>query len=194
MPVGYTLEWGGVRLRITDSAGAERYAPLLYVSPAQINFLVPANVGIGPAVIAVAPSGAPPVTVSVQLRPTAPALFTMNQRLAAATAVRVRNGVQTPVAVFECGQAGCAAAPLELSADAPVFLTLYATGLRRLQSVSVTVRGSAVPVLYAGPQPTYPGLDQVNLELPVSLRGAGVVEIVLTVDGQPANPVAVSVR
>jgi uncharacterized protein (TIGR03437 family) len=41
---------------------------------------------------------------------------------------------------------------------------------------------------YAGPQPTYVGLDQVNLILPRSLRGQGTVSIALTVDGQTANP------
>ena len=49
-------------------------------------------------------------------------------------------------------------------------------------------------MLYAGEQPSYPGLDQLNLEMPPSLRGSGEVQIVLTVDGQPANPVTVTVR
>ena len=45
---------GGVTLAVTDSAGVQRSAPLLYVSPNQINFLVPDNVSTGSATFAVA--------------------------------------------------------------------------------------------------------------------------------------------
>src|ERR1035438_8568169 len=41
LPLPFSL--GGVMLAVTDSAGAQRNAPLLYVSPGQINFLVPDN-------------------------------------------------------------------------------------------------------------------------------------------------------
>ncbi len=34
----------------------------------------------------------------------------------------------------------------------------------------------------------------INLQIPASLRGRGVVQIVLTVDGQTANTVSISVR
>ena len=45
LPLPFTL--GGVALSVTDSAGAQRNAPLLYVSPSQINFLLPENVASG---------------------------------------------------------------------------------------------------------------------------------------------------
>ena len=47
------LSLGGVTLTITDSAGAQRIAPLLYVSPGQINFLLPDNIAPGPATFTV---------------------------------------------------------------------------------------------------------------------------------------------
>jgi uncharacterized protein (TIGR03437 family) len=49
-------------------------------------------------------------------------------------------------------------------------------------------------VLYAGVQPSFPGLDQVNLELPTALRGAGEVEILFTADDLRANSVWINVR
>jgi len=76
-----------------------------------------------------------------------------------------------------------------------LFLTLYATGLRHQatgSSVRATVNGIDVAVLYAAAQPAYPGVDQVNLELPGSLAGSGQVTVIVTVDGQPANPVTVT--
>jgi uncharacterized protein (TIGR03437 family) len=60
--------------------------------------------------------------------------------------------------------------------------------------VKVTIKGIEVPVQYAGPQPTYPGLDQVNVALTLNLRGSGESDIVLTVDGQEANVVTVNIR
>jgi uncharacterized protein (TIGR03437 family) len=60
--------------------------------------------------------------------------------------------------------------------------------------VSVTIGGVAVPVFYAGAQGTYPGLDQVNIVLPLQLRGKGEVDLILTVDGQAANPVRIAIQ
>jgi uncharacterized protein (TIGR03437 family) len=50
-------------------------------------------------------------------------------------------------------------------------------------------------VSYFGAQGSDEGLDQVNLgPLPASLAGAGVVNISISADGQPANPVTVSIQ
>ena len=50
-----------------------------------------------------------------------------------------------------------------------------------------------MPVLSAGAQSQYAGLDQVNVELPGSLRGRGDVDVALAVDGKPANVVTIRV-
>ena len=47
---------------------------------------------------------------------------------------------------------------------------------------------------YSGAQGTLPGLDQVNVQIPTSLRGAGTVTLQLTVDGVAANPVTVAIQ
>ena len=78
-----------------------------------------------------------------------------------------------------------------------VFLILFGTGIRGTAGVrSVTAHGGnqEIPVLFAGPQGSYDGLDQVNLRIPRSLAGAGTVEIALAVDGWEANIVTVIVR
>jgi len=49
-------------------------------------------------------------------------------------------------------------------------------------------------VAYAGPQPQFAGLDQVNLYVPRSLAGAGEVPVILTVDGVTANVVTVNIK
>jgi uncharacterized protein (TIGR03437 family) len=78
-----------------------------------------------------------------------------------------------------------------------VYLILYGTGIRNrslLASVTANIGGTNVPVLYAGVQPSFDGLDQVNLTLPLSLSGSGEINIVLTVDGQTANVVTINIQ
>jgi uncharacterized protein (TIGR03437 family) len=55
--------------------------------------------------------------------------------------------------------------------------------------------GSA-PITYAGPQGTYEGLDQVNLQLPRALASPppGTTVLRLTVDGQPTNQVTLLIQ
>jgi uncharacterized protein (TIGR03437 family) len=50
------------------------------------------------------------------------------------------------------------------------------------------------PVLFAGAQSQFAGLDQANLQISESLRGRGEVAIVLTVDGQTSNTTTINVR
>ncbi|MBL8169211.1 MAG: hypothetical protein JNJ50_13720, partial [Acidobacteria bacterium] len=49
-------------------------------------------------------------------------------------------------------------------------------------------------VLYAGLQGDFVGLDQVNLKLPRSLAGRGLVEVVLFADGYSSNAVQINVK
>ena len=193
---------GGVTLAVTDSTGVQRGAPLLYVSPNQINFLVPDNVSSGNATFAVTGGGATQsVTASIQA--VAPTLFSMNGNgsgVAAALAVAVQAGneqLQSPVPVFQCGGAGCVAVPIVLGVDRPVYVSFYGTGIRNrssLGSVAVTINGVNIPALYAGSAPDYVGLDQVNVGLPLSLRGSGECSVVVSVDGQTSNAVTINIQ
>jgi uncharacterized protein (TIGR03437 family) len=193
---------GGVTLTVTGAGGARISAPLLYVSPTQINFVVPDNTAAGTATFAVAGSNTPQ-TVGAVVQPVAPALFSMNGTgagVAAALAVAVQAGnpqVQSPVPAFQCGSAGCVSVPLTLGVDQPVYVSFYGTGIRNrssLDKVVVTINGVSLGALYAGPAPNYEGLDQVNVALPLTLRGSGEVNVVLTVDGQTSNAVTINVR
>ena len=87
--------------------------------------------------------------------------------------------------------------PIDLGVDQPVYVSFYGTGIRNrtsLANVTLTIHGVSAPVLYAGPAPNYLGLDQVNVGLPLALRGGGEVDVVLTVDGQDSNVVTIAVR
>jgi uncharacterized protein (TIGR03437 family) len=189
---------GGVTLNVTDAASQTRSAPLLYVSPSQINFVVPAGTAAGQASFAVSSQ-----TTTGMIQNVAPALFSADgtgKGVVAATAVQVQAAnpqMQGPITVFQCTSTGCHSVPIQLGVDTPIYLSLYGTGIRdrsALSNVQVTVNGIGVPVLYAGPQPSFPGFDQVNVALTLQLRGAGESNIVLTVDGQTSNVVTVNIQ
>ncbi len=158
-----------------------RPATIFYASPTQLNLLVPPETTLGLTAIRVLSDG-PVLTAETRVNAVAPSVYTLNTAaLAAATA--------DTGPVFACVP-NCQAVPLPV----PAALSLYATGLRQGSRTTATVGGVPVTVLYAGPQPTFPGLDQVNLALPTELRARGEVEISLTVDGAPANPVTITIR
>jgi uncharacterized protein (TIGR03437 family) len=126
----------------------------------------------------------------------APGLFTASgdgRGVVAATAIRtlVGSGAQSTVAVFQCGAAAgsCHSVPIDVSVDAPVYVSLYCTGIRGSPAgaLAVLIAGQPVPVLYAGPQPVYNGLDQIDIALPLSLRGSSEVDVVVQVNGAPSN-------
>ena len=190
----------GISLTLKDSAGVSRIASTLFTSTSQINFLVPDGVKPGTASFTVHSSGAPDVTVSAEIRMLAPALFTANASgagPAAATAIRVVAGRQSPVTLFSCSGATCSTVPIALGVDTPIYVTLYGTGIRNrssLANVTCTIGGIGVPVLYAGPQIQFDGLDQINVALTLNLRGLGETDLVITVDGRTSNPVRINVQ
>lgn len=192
----------GVKLSVKDSAGATRSALMAYVSPSQINFAVPSGTATGNATVNLENGSANHNLGNLMIAQTAPSVFSADgngQGVAAASAIQIAaDNSQSPVPVFTCDRAGsCKSVPIPLGVDTPVYVSFYGTGIRgrsALSDVSVTIGNVNAPVLYAGPQGVYPGLDQVNVALPLSLRGAGEVDVVITVTGQTANTVRIAVQ
>jgi len=194
---GIALTGGPVVIK--DSAGAERTAQVLGAGSAQVNFVVPTGTVPGRAQVT---NGL--ALGDVLVDNVAPGLFSANangQGVAAAVAIHVKSdATQTNELVFGCGTVAgsCATVPIDLGpATERVYLLLYGTGIRNrstLGDVAVTIGGTPVEVLYAGPQTVYAGLDQVNVVLPRSLVGRGNIEVSLSVAGKRANPVGVSIR
>jgi uncharacterized protein (TIGR03437 family) len=187
---------GGVRVRVLDGDGRVANAQLLYVSPGQINFVMPVGPGdngatvLGYATITVDNgSGTPEEAQSVLAQPVAPAFFTADGSGTGAPlgyVVRTHpDQTQTSTPVFSCSGNQCQPAAIDLSGDDPASLVLFGTGLRGTAFVSALNRYNAYCTLtagqtganlvpdYIGPQGQYPGLDQVNIPLPSTLRGVG---------------------
>jgi len=193
---------------ITDSASKSQVASLVYVSPSQMNLWIPPGTAAGPATLSFPATELPPGagtaalrTVPVIIQKVAPGLFSVDaQGTAAATAIRIviPTGIQSPVPVFTCGASGnCTTVPIDVGTDAPVYLSLYGTGIRgagSLSNVSVTIGNTSIQPLYVGPQPQFPGLDQVNVPLVLSLRGSGLVNVTVTANGVSSNAVRINIR
>jgi uncharacterized protein (TIGR03437 family) len=193
----------GTTVRVLDSTGVERLAALFFVSPHQVNYVLPAGTTPGLARVTVTSGDGTASAGTAQVEAVAPALFTANASgsgVAAAVATRVKaDGSQSSEVVFQClaGPGTCLAKPIDLGAAGDrVYLLLFGTGIRGrsgLPAVRLTLDGANVPVDYAGAQSEFAGLDQVNAgPVPRSFAGHGETAVELTVDGKPANIVTIS--
>jgi uncharacterized protein (TIGR03437 family) len=188
-PLSPATSLRGISLRIVDSSGTANLAPLLYVSPSQINFEVPAGTATGNITLEVVNASSQLPQAAAQVAHVAPGLFTADDNTAIAYALRFEpDGGPTVLSVQS-------AIVLD---DRPVYLVLYATGIRNRSSVAnvqCTIGGTSLPIEYAGPEGSgIPGLDQVNVRLTSNLKDSGVASLFLMVDGIPSNSVSVDIR
>lgn len=194
----------GTTVRIKDSACIERLAPLFFVSPTQINYLIPSGTAFGPATISVFNEAGAVSIANVQIDRVSPGLFSANSNgrdAAAASLLRLKangNQVYEKIVQFSFAENKYVALPIDVSdPEEQVFLILFGTGLRLrsgLSAVSATIGGTPVEVLYAGPQGAFLGLDQINLRVPKTLAGRGEVDVVLMADGKMTNSVRVNFK
>jgi uncharacterized protein (TIGR03437 family) len=194
----------GSSVKVKDSLGVERVAPLFFVSPTQVNYLMPSGTARGLATVSITNASGETSLSTVQIGTTAPGLFAANatgKGLAAAVVLRIKaNGAQGFEAIgqFDAQLNRFVPRPIDLGAATDqVFLVLYGSGWRArtgLENVSVKIGGVTAPVTFAAAQGTLTGLDQLNVRLPRALAGRGEVEVVLLVDGKAANVVNVSIQ
>jgi uncharacterized protein (TIGR03437 family) len=196
LPLPTSLD--GTSVIVTDSAGVARDAPLFYISPLQINFEVPASTATGMASVNIQNQNGNTQTATIQIGSVSPGLFELNgSGLVAAWVLPVISGIQQPLQpVYQIVSEAVVPLPITVGLPAEqIYLEMYGTGIRNANSVTATIGGVSVPVLFAGPAPGFAGEDQVNIgPLPQSLAGMGNVNIVLTAGGQPANTVNLTIQ
>jgi uncharacterized protein (TIGR03437 family) len=204
------MSLGGVQVEMTDVNGTVWQAPLMYVTPTQVNYLVPAGVPTGRADVRILANGGTVVSSGViEVRPVAPVLFTANgnaQGVAAGLVQRTHadGTYYEQIATWDPQQRLFVARPVRMGSDT-LNLVLYGTGFDTISDVgkvSATVtykfQGfftvSQLAALAVGPVSTYPGLDQIRFALPAALAGAGAVTVDMTINGQTVNEVTFSVQ
>ncbi|GEM_PF-1798060 len=186
-PLPATL--AGVSVTVNDNN-----APMLFVSPAQVNYVVPSNVDPGTAMVKVLYNDAVIAAGTVTIERVSPGLFTAG---ANGQGVAVGQTTFDGVSFQPVMNANGTPRPVSVgAANRPNYLVLYGTGLRhrsQLANVRVTIGGVAAGVEYLGAHSRLAGLDQMNVRMPQELRGRGDVDVVLTIDGRVSNAARINI-
>lgn len=181
LPLPTTL--AGTRVLVNGKA-----APLLFASPSQINYQLPEDTPTGDIEVIVERSNGNRTRETINVKKAGFAAFSFDS-------TGTGTGAILDGRTFRQG-------PYEIqnSRGEATILALFGTGLGEVASrnfvssrVRVFVGGIEAKVHYAGPQPDYAGLDQINFELPSNVANYGTLPVVVRVDEQPANSVTVDV-
>lgn len=200
-PLPETL--AGTTVKVRDVDGVTRNAGLFYVSPGQINLLIPAGTKVGPATAIVTNSDGVVSQASFAVALTSPGVFTASSDANGPPAgylLRIRaDGFRTlePVARFDTASGKWVTLPIDFVNDTDIlFLVVAATGIRHVPGGQVSIEIGGVTLLsqYAGVQPGFEGLDQINVELPRSLKGKGEVDAVVIAEMKRSNTFKLAFR
>ena len=75
------------------------------------------------------------------------------------------------------------------------FLIIFGTGWRlQGNTTTVTVGGETLVPTFAGAQPNFPGLDQINVPLTQTLMGKGLVDLIVTSNSIASKTVQVAIK
>lgn len=182
----YVLANTGVRVWVNNIAAA-----IYFVSPSQINFLVPSALTAGPATVVVTLNGHAGPAVPVNIADSAPAFFQFNaQSVAAAHADGSPVTNDTParpgeIVVLYATGLGQTAPPVVYAE-----LATKATSIRNQVGLQVLLNGVAVDpsaIYYAGLAPGFAGLYQINLQLPQTVGPNPEIRIGVSTVVSPPN-------
>ena len=155
----------GVRVLINSVA-----ANMYYVSPGQVNVLVPTSLVPGPARLQLINNGVAGPEANITLGSAAPALFQLDARIVIATH---GNGplvsAQAPAQRGETVVLYATGLGVTLPPGTPNQIPQTAAQVAELSSFRVLLNGVAVDprgILYAGVTPGFAGLFQINLKIP----------------------------
>ena len=152
------------------------FAPLLYVSPTQVNFQTPWEIAPGRVPVTALVNGRIGNTFTADVAAVSPGIFAV---------VHADGSV--------------------ISADRPAqageIIAIYANGLgpvtetgRTTNTPLVTVGGLATEILYSGLAPGFAGLYQLNTRLPAGLPSGTATPLVLSLAGRTAPPAPIVTR
>ncbi len=194
IPLPRTL--GGVQVTVAGTL-----APLVYVSPGQINFQVPFEAPItGNVAVVVTRDGTPSTPQNAAMAEYAPGVFTYARNATTLDPVilhGVDNSLVTPsspatanevLVIYATGAGSFDHPPAtgNAASDAPVANTLV--------TPTVKIGGASAQVQFAGLTPGLVGLLQINIQLPVTLPAGSSLPLVIAFGSSAAPTVNLAVR
>ena len=192
-PLPATL--GGVQALILTADGASLQSPLLYVSPTQINAILPSAVPVGRHLLRVQRDGVQSNDQSIKVVSASFGLFFSDEQ-------------RVPVAVAQAAiPLGSWRVSLETPARPGARITLWGSGLggagapddrpppatASSAQIEVLLAGRPIPHSYAGRSECCAGLDQINVEIPSDSPLGCVVPLVVRVNGNVSNHAALPI-
>lgn len=184
LPLPTTL--GGVSVLVNGIP-----APLLFVSPGQVNLQIPWEITTNAVSLVASVGGVAGNAISANIGPYSPGVFavvhnadgslvTPDKPVVAGEFLLIFANGLGPVDPPENGATGrpAPASPLASTREAPV----------------VTIGGARGEVLFSGLTPGFVGLYQINLRVPTGIPAGSGTPLVVSVGGQTTAPLALATR
>ncbi|HEU5239489.1 MAG TPA: lamin tail domain-containing protein, partial [Pyrinomonadaceae bacterium] len=161
---------GGTKVSVNG-----RLAQIFFVSPNQVNFLVPSQTELGVAEVVVTNPEGFSSRGNITVLQAAPGLFT-------------KSGDGTGEALT-LNSDSLQEAPFDPSGG-NLRLTIFATGTRNAAHLSIAIGGQVIDPEFVLASADMPGLDEIHIKVPTTLKGSGIVTVTAQGDGRDANPVS----
>ena len=159
---------GGCSVTVNGTA-----AMMQYVSPGQINFIMPAHIAAGPAAVTMN-NGSQTMAGTTMAGVAGPGMFSLN-------GMGMGESAMLNAAMWQTG-------PFSTTTNGqPTYIAIFTTGLDLSTTPVVTIGGMPVDVMWSGEAPGYAGLQQINITLPPGMAGIGRVPVMVSSNGQTSN-------
>lgn len=184
LPLSTSL--AGVSVSVNGKA-----APILAVTPTQINFQIPWETAVGDASVVVSVGGAASNTVKVPVVAAGPGIFSGSGRAVVQNSNGSLNtannpaGPETYITAYLTGS-GPLSAPVADGAAAPSSPLISSTA-----KVVAMIGSTAADVQFAGLAPGFVGLVQVNIRVPSGML-SGNYPLTISIDSQPSNAATIT--
>jgi uncharacterized protein (TIGR03437 family) len=162
---------------------SEQDAPILRASTGSVWALVPKDAPFGKAQVVLISGEQRSAPAQIDIVPAAVGLFAQDS-----------SGIGPALAQNDSPSEAPVLNQLTNPARPGDYLTLWGTGLGQtsLRDISVEVGGMATVPSYAGPAPGYPGLDQINVPLPLEAPDGCYVAVQVRTGGSVSNTVSIA--
>lgn len=187
-------EMGGVRVRVAQGATV-KWAYLHFVSPTQINGILPSDTPLGEVEISVVTNGKTSASMKTQVVDVSFGIFSASGGLGPGIIQNWVSPSESPLNLRSLP-----AAPNQIA-------IVWGTGLGPLSSpdnqppaagdlptaVTVTVGGKRADVLYKGRAPGFAGVDNIYIRVPADAPQGCTVPVQVHAAGQPSNTVQMAI-